>query len=123
MTDIQAAKQKLEQAQKEYQQDVAKQREVLVKQRDEIDRQIAEIDTLSGNQARPSGKRRTGIRQEVRNCVMANEPIAPAEIRAKLNLGDDASAKQAVSNALGALKKKGDVISADGKYKIERGNK
>jgi len=61
-------------------------------------------------------KRRTGVRRDVLDVVKKTNGIKPADIAATLGLADKAG-KQAVSNALTALKKAGQVAASDGKYR------
>ena len=64
-----------------------------------------------------SGKRRTGVRENVRQAIMnAPDGIKPSAIAAQLGM-DDKAGKQSVANALSALKKAKLVVAKDGIYK------
>lgn len=76
---------------------------------------------LTGGPATPtsSGKRRTGIRQEVLAVVQQSaDGISRADILEKLDAKGDKSAEQSVSNALAALKKQNTITGDDGIYKV-----
>ena len=70
-------------------------------------------------QPRVSGKRRTGIREDVLSTIKAHpNGIARAELLEAMNMKGDKSGEQSVSNALAALKKAGTVTAEDGNYKV-----
>ncbi len=64
-----------------------------------------------------TGKRRTGIRDEVLAKVKAHpEGIARAPLLEEMGVKGDKSGEQSVSNALAALKKAGIITADDGVY-------
>ena len=68
--------------------------------------------------AKPTGRRRTGIRDEVLNTVKASpNGMKRAEVLEALN-ADDKSAQHSVSYALSALKKAGTISLTDGVYEV-----
>ena len=65
----------------------------------------------------PTGKRRTGIRDEVLSIIASSaDGISRADLLAKLDASDK-SAQQAVSNAVSALKKDGKISGEGGHYR------
>ncbi len=65
-----------------------------------------------------TGKRRTGIRDEVLVKVKAHpDGIARAPLLDEMGVKGDKSGEQSVSNALSALKKAGNITADDGMYK------
>jgi predicted transcriptional regulator len=60
--------------------------------------------------------RRTGVRDDVLAVISKHQGIKPADIAAELEL-DDTKGKQAVANALSALKKAGQVTVENREYR------
>jgi hypothetical protein len=117
MTDIQAAKRKLEAAQEEYQRAIAQQVADLKAQRDDLDRQIAELE--AGTSAPSTGKRRKGIKNDVLATVKANaDGIKKADILIAMDAKGDKSFENSISNALTSMKKAGTIAQTPtGLYK------
>jgi riboflavin biosynthesis pyrimidine reductase len=70
-----------------------------------------------GRKAAATGKRRTGIRDEVLATIKAHpDGMKRADILTAMN-AEEKSAQQSISNALAALKKSGTVTAARGVYK------
>lgn len=113
--------------------DLDRQRETLLqKAHDEkikvVEEAIAELNALGFNYRLAggkaailtptvgTGKRRTGVRDDVLNVIKnASEPISPAEIAEHMDMTDK-SGRQSVANALSALKKSELVEAKGGKY-------
>lgn len=81
---------------------------------------------ISGGAAKaataPTGTRtrRTGIRDDVLKTISTRNGMAPAEIASTLGMEDKAG-KQAIANALSALKKADKVTVDEGKYRVNSG--
>ena len=65
---------------------------------------------------RNTGKRRSGIRDEVFAAVKASGGITRAKLLKDMGASDK-SAQQSISNALAALKKSGTITAENGVYK------
>lgn len=78
---------------------------------------IVEGGRPSKTTSAPSGKRRTGIRDEVLDVIKkaGAEGISRADLLARLDATDKAD-QQAVSNAVSALKKAGNIAGEKGIY-------
>ena len=112
--------------------DLSKRREEILRQKEDLDRQLAEIDrefaaidayerTRKGQGAAPAastGKRRTGVRQEVLDTIKRHpNGIRRADLLEEMGAKGDKRAEQSVSNALANLKKQGQVTLEEGVYK------
>lgn len=73
--------------------------------------------TLTEASTKPTGKRRTGIRDEVLAVIKKTGGASRADILDQLDAKGDTSAEQSISNALSALKKQNKVTADQGIYK------
>jgi len=74
---------------------------------------------LTGGPTASTGKRRSGIRDEVLSTIKSSPSgITRAVLLEALGAKGDKSAEQSISNALSALKKQDAVTSDDGVYKV-----
>lgn len=105
MVDIQAAKQKLEQAQKEYEQAIAGEKQALLKQRAEIDKKLAALGVEAPTY---TGTRRTGVKKTVLDTLKGG-PKNKAAILVALGAKGDKSFEGSISNALASMKKAGTI--------------
>jgi hypothetical protein len=116
----------------------AEQREKFEKQRDEarakLEEAEAELRAIDAYEAAKKAKpaqaaatdgerkqrapRQTGKRNEVLKLVeQYPQGVTAGELKDKLSIKGDKSGEQSLSNALSALKKAGQLIQEDGKYK------
>ena len=118
MPDFQAAKEKLEQAQQEYQAAIAGERKSLLEQRAEIDRKLAALDGVTAAPA-STGKRRTGVKDSVLNLITRNGSMNKSQVLEGLGAKGDKSFEGSISNALASMKKAGTLTQDDeGNYKV-----
>lgn len=105
-------------------------RQKLLDQKAELDNKIAAIDQemkaidayerakTGKTTTRTSGKRRSGVRDDVLKHVKSHpQGIARAALLEEMGVKGDRSGEQSVSNALAALKKSGAITAQDGVYK------
>lgn len=79
--------------------------------------QLVQGDTPTAT-VRGSGKRRTGIRDDVlEHVTKAKDGITRADLLEQMGAKGDKSSEQSISNALAALKKQGTVTLNDGVYR------
>ncbi len=93
-----------------------------VKKADEAIAELAELGfnykLVEGGSSTPStGRRRTGVRQDVLNLVTEKGTITRADVLMLMDAKGDKSAEQSISNALANLKKAGKLVLEDGMYK------
>ena len=113
-------KRALEVAEREYHKAIEIQRKKLLDERADIDSQLAELDALTGTQPRPSGKRRTGIRNDVWALVKAKGPMTRAKVLETMKAKGDKSLTGSISNALASLKKSGALTLKNRNYKAKK---
>ena len=114
-----ASKRKLEKAEREYHKAIEIQRKKLLDERADIDSRLAELDALTGTKPRPSGKRRTGIRNDVLALVKAKGPMTRAQVLEAMKAKGDKSFTGSISNALAGLKKSGSLTLKNRNYKAK----
>ncbi len=105
MSDIQIAKQKLEQAQRDYENAIAGEKQALLKQRAEIDKKLAAFGV---DEPASAGKRRTGVKDSVLGALKSG-PKNKSQILTALGAKGDKSFEGSISNALASMKKAGTV--------------
>jgi hypothetical protein len=121
VSDILKAKEKLEAAQREYEEAITVAHDALLAQRAEIDRKLAELGAVakSASMTPGGGTRRSGIKKEMMNLIKGHQSGMPrADILKKMGVKGDKSAESSISNALANAKRKGELTqSSDGTYK------
>jgi hypothetical protein len=119
--DFEAKKRAVEKAQQDLKDAVADERKRLLTERANIDKKLAELDALAGTFSPTArGKRRTGVRASVLECVASNpKGIKKGPILEALGAKGDKSAENSIGTAISNLKKAGKITrSEDGLYKV-----